>query len=193
MPPKEKFFKRHVLQAAIKVVEKHGLRSLTARRVATRLKSSTAPVYMHFASMSDLARAVMREAQAMLLDYTRRPYTDRVFLNMGTGIAMFAAEHRYLYRALLLEGNNYSEFVHEILETLEREMQNDPRFVSLSDGERRRLLIKMWTFTHGLASMICAGLIENCTQDFIVTQLTEMGRDVIGATLARHEAQSNRQ
>lgn len=174
------------MNAAMRVVEKLGLHSLSARTVAQKLDSSTAPVYSYFPSMDELARCVMRETQRELLAYTRKPYTDRVFLNMGTGVAMFAMEHRLLYRALLLEGNSYSEFVHEILDTLEREMIKDPRFTSLPSSERRILLRKMWTFTHGLASLICADLVEDCDQNFIVKSLTEMGTDVIGAALSKH-------
>jgi AcrR family transcriptional regulator len=187
MPPKTKYTRDEVIKAAISVVEENGLNSLTARGVAVRLGSSTAPVYNHFATMDELALSVIREAQRVLLEYTSRTYTDRVFLNMGTGVAMFACEHRRLYRTLLLEGDSYSDVVREFLDTLETQMTKDARFTSLSKSERRVLLLKMWTFTHGLASLICAGLIKDCNQDYIIKTLMDMGSDVIGATLARHK------
>jgi AcrR family transcriptional regulator len=187
MPPKAKYTRKDVVQAAMHVVEKAGLRSLTARRVASRLGASTAPVYQHFANMDGLLLEVMRETQRSLLEYASRPYTDRVFLNMGTGIAMFACEHRGLYRALMLEGDRYRDVVAEFLDQLESAMAKDVRFTSLSARERHDLLTKMWTFTHGLASLISAGLIKNCTQDLVVSTLLDVGGDVIGATMARHE------
>lgn len=192
MPPKTKHTREEVIQAAIAVVEKGGLTSLTARSVAVRLGSSTAPVYNHFATMDELALGVMKETQRTLLGYTSRPYTDRVFLNMGVGVAMFACEHRRLYRALLLEGDRYSDVVHELLDILKRELIKDKRLVSLTDSERAALLRKMWTFTHGLASLICVGLIKDCDQNYIIKTLMDMGADVIGATLAKHrnDAQS---
>lgn len=187
MPPKIKYTREEVIRAAVSVVEKNGLNSLTARSVAVKLNSSTAPVYHHFATMDELALAVIRETQRALLEYTSRPYTDRVFLNMGTGVAMFACEHSQLYRSLMLEGDSYSDVVHEFLDILESEMTKDRRFAALSDGERALLLRKMWTFTHGLASLICVGLIKNCDQEFITKTLIDVGTDVIGATLAKHE------
>jgi len=192
MPPKVKYTKDQVIKAAVRVVEEKGLNSLTARRVAGRLGSSTAPVYHHFATMDELALGVIRETQRALLEYTARPYTDRVFLNMGTGVAMFACEHSQLYRSLMLEGGNYSDVVHEFLGILESEMKKDTRFASLSDSERRGLLRKMWTFTHGLASLICVGLIKDCDQDYITKTLVDVGTDVIGATLARHKNDAKR-
>jgi AcrR family transcriptional regulator len=188
MPPKTKFTKNEVIKAAVSVVEKKGLNALTARNVAIKLGSSTAPVYSHFKHMSELARCVMRETQQALLEYSRRPYTDRVFLNMGTGIGMFACEHRRLYRALMLEGDNYGDVVTEILDTLEAELKLDQRFESLTDLERRVLLRKMWTFTHGMASLICVGLVKDCSLDYITKTLIDVGTDVIGATMAKHKS-----
>ena len=185
MPPKTKYSRDDVIQAATEVVDNHGLDSLTARSVAARLGSSTAPVYSHFATMDELALGVMKKTTEELLAYTTRPYTDRVFLNMGTGVAMFACEHRGLYRALLLEGNGYGEVVSGFLDTLLTNMKKDSRFTALSDAERHRLLTKMWIFTHGLASLICVGLVKDCSQDYIIRALTDIGADVIGATLAR--------
>ena len=105
MPPKAKFSKEEIVQAAFNIVQQKGLPALTARRVARNLKSSTAPVYSYFQSMNQLEREVIAEAVDMLHQYTLRPYTDRVFLNMGTGIAIFARDQSNLFRALFLEKN----------------------------------------------------------------------------------------
>lgn len=190
MPPKIRYTKDEVIGAAVNVVEKKGLNSLTARRVAARLGSSVAPVYSYFDTMDELALCVIKETQKALLEYTSRPYTDRVFLNMGTGVAMFANEHRLLYRALMLERDSYSDVVNEFLDTLESELIKDSRFTSLSASERHILLRKMWTFTHGLASLICVGLIKDCAQEYIIKALLDIGTDVISATLAKHRDDS---
>jgi AcrR family transcriptional regulator len=185
MPPKTRFTREEVIRAAVRVVEEVGIGSLTARGVATKMGSSTAPVYNHFVTMDELLLEVVRETERSLLEYTSRPYTDRIFLNMGTGVAMFACEHPLLYRALLLEGNRYGDVVSDILDTLESNMVKDARFTSLSPRQRHVLLRKMWTFTHGLASLISVGLVKDCTQEQIIANLTDVGADVIGAMLAR--------
>lgn len=187
MPPKTKYLKEEVIRAAVDVVEENGLHSLTARSIAAKLGSSTAPVYNYYATMDELALDVIKETQKALLEYTSRPYSDRVFLNMGTGVAMFALEHRRLYRALMLESDSYGDVIREFLDILESEMIRDTRFVALSDSERHILLQKMWTFTHGLASLICVGLIKDCDLQCIINVLMGIGSDVIGATLAKHK------
>ena len=185
MPPKVKYSREDVIRAAVELVEEKGQAELTARGVAGKLGSSTAPVYHYFNTMDELAFEVINETKKMLLDYASRPYTERRFLNMGTGVAMFACEHGRLYRALMLEGDNYRDTIHEFLDTLESELGNDPRFESWSADDRHVLLQKMWTFTHGLASLICVGLIDQCSQEFIINTLMEVGSDVIGATIAK--------
>jgi len=187
LPRKVKYTRDEVIKAAVSVVEENGLHSLTARSVAVKLGSSTAPVYHHFATMDELALGMIRQTQGALLEYTSRPYTDQVLLNMGTGIALFACEHRLLYRALMLEGDSYSDVVLEFLGILESELTNDSRYAPLSDSERRMLVRKMWTFAHGLASLICVGLIKDCDRDYITKTLLDAGADVVGATPAKRK------
>ena len=154
MPPKEKYTRDNVIEAAFDIVEKRGLSDLTARRIAAKLGSSTAPVYKYFETMDELSLEIIRIIKEMLLDYTSRPYTERVFLNMGTGVALFACQHKQLYRALLLEKANFGDVVEEFLVILENKLPDDERLKLLSPEERHILLQKMWTYTHGLASLI---------------------------------------
>src|SRR5690349_15678064 len=98
MPPSEKVSREDIVRAAVSIVEREGLSELTARRVASELDVSTAPVYRHFSAMDELTSEVMEHARDLMLRFTAVAYTDRPFLNMGTGIALFARDHPRLYR-----------------------------------------------------------------------------------------------
>lgn len=179
MPPSEKVSREDIVRGAVEVVEREGLGGLTARRVATQLNVSTAPVYRHFESMEELGRAVMVEARDRLLRYTGETYTDRPFLNMGTGIALFARDHRRLYRALFLESDEFSGVLQSFLDQLTEDMVKDPRFANMDRNVRAELLERMWTYTHGLASMIAVGLAKNSSTEAIVRSLDAVGGAVI--------------
>jgi AcrR family transcriptional regulator len=179
VPPSEKVSHSDVVRAALEVVELEGLAALTARRVASQLGVSTAPVYRNFASMEELARAAMQAARDRLLEHTLRVYSDRPFLNMGTGIAVFAREHPRLYRALFLESDQFEAIVAGFLEQLTADMRNDARFAELDRTQRAILLERMWTYTHGLASLIAVGLAADSSTDSIVRSLEAVGRAVI--------------
>lgn len=187
MPPKTVFTREDVIQAAFDLVEYQGIQGLTARKVAKELKSSTAPLYSNFESKEGLEREVIKKAKDLLLDYTKRPYSKRVFLNMGTGYAIFAREHCKLFSAIFLERDDFKDIVDEFLESLRREMVNDERFTAMSAEGRDALLSKMWIFTHGLATLICVGLSEDSSDDYIIKTLMAVGSAVIGAALAQPE------
>ena len=189
MPPKTVFTKDDVIQAAFEVVQEQGIQALTAREVAKKLKSSTAPVYSNFESMKLLEREAVKQARDLLLEYMLRPHTEVVFLNMGVGYALFAREQCPLFRALYLEKNDYKNILDELEHSLRMKMREDTRFTELDDQERFSLLDKMWIFTHGMATMICVGLSEDTSDDYIISTLKDVGSAVIGATLARRKTQ----
>lgn len=195
MPPKTKFTKKDVVQAAFDIVQEQGIQKLTARKVAQKLKSSTAPVYSHFERIDILEREVIKKAKDLLFQHTTIAYTDRVFLNMGTGYAIFARDQSKLFRAIFLERDDFKDIVDEFLIALKKELVKDTRFTAMSAKDRDALLTKMWIFTHGLASLICVGLVENICEgvideisdECIIQILSDVGSSVIGAALAKSQ------
>lgn len=184
MPPPINFTKDQVLQAAFDLAEKQGMRVLSARNVAKQLQSSTAPVYSCFSSIDALKREVLKKAETLLTEYIKTSYTDRVFLNMGVGIALFARDHRELYRTLFLEKNEFKDLVNGILSSMKDWIREDHRFTEMPVEDRNTMVDKMWIFTHGLATLICVGLVEEDSQAYITNTLDEVGTVVIGAALA---------
>ena len=189
MPPKTVFSKDDVIQAGFEIVQKQGIQALTAREVARELKSSTAPVYSNFESMKLLEREVILRANAFQMDYMTRPYTEHVFLNMGIGYAIFAREQCSLFRALYLEKSDHKDAIYDFEKAMRVQMNKDNRFDSLTDDERFSLLDKMWIFTHGLATMICVGLAEDNSDEYIIKTLMDVGAAVIGAAFMRKKTE----
>lgn len=179
MPPPEKVSRADIVAAGLAVLEAEGLPALTARRIAAELKLSTAPVYGKFASMDELVGAVMERAKDLLLAYTARSYTKIPFLNVGTGIAMFAKEHPRLYHALFLESDQFESILDGIIEYLTDDMKRDRRFTRMPRQDRAVLLQRMWTYTHGLASMIAVGLARETSQEDVLRSLRAVGSAVI--------------
>jgi AcrR family transcriptional regulator len=185
MPPKVMFTREAVIQAAFDFVREKGLKTLSARKIARRLKSSTAPVYSQFSSMKELEFEVFKKAEELLLHYTRVPYTERVFLNMGTGYAVFAREHSELFRALFLGRDVSRDVVEDFKGLIREDMLKDPRLVAMPANDRDDLLQRMWIFTHGLAALICVGLVEDNSNEDIIDTLLEVGTTVLAAALAK--------
>lgn len=185
MPPKQTITKKEMTEAALRLVGEQGMQSLTARNMAQELGLSTCPIYFHFASMEELKHEVMVRACDLMISYISKPYTEWIFLNMGTGLAFFARDHKILYRLLFMENDAYKDILDEFMATMREKMKKDPLYTHLSQEERNDLLDKMWMFTHGLASLICVGLIENRTDEFIHRMIKETGASVIATVMRK--------
>ena len=131
------FSRDDVVNAAFEIVKKGGLNDLSARRIAEELNSSTAPVYSCFKSMDELRNEVFNKAEEMMIEYTTRPYTRSVFLNMGTGLALFARDNRELFRALLLEGSETRTVLKKFLKFLRDELVKDDLISKLPKRQKR--------------------------------------------------------
>lgn len=184
-PRKIVFTREEVLKTAFYIAQKHGMQAVTARSVAGALKASVAPVYSCFASMDDLRLEIINKTVELLEEYSEKPYTERIFLNIGVGLALFARDQKLLFRALFLESNKYREAVEGLSVTFNQQMKKDPRFASMPDADRTELLNKMWTYTLGLAAQINMELIKENSQEFIINNLLNVGADIIGAALSR--------
>lgn len=188
MAPSEKTSREAIVAAAFSVLESDGPSALTARRVASELGISPAPLYAKIGSMDALTALVIERARALLGSYTRRAYTERVFINMGTGLAMFAKEHPKLYDALFGASDQRRGVMDSFLTDLTAEINTDPRFAELSRKPRAELLERMWTFTHGLAALVAAGLVADSSKDAIIRSLSEVSRAMIADALLEHSA-----
>ncbi|MCP4132239.1 MAG: TetR family transcriptional regulator [bacterium] len=185
MPPKTVFTREDIISAAFEIVKKGGFKDLSARKVADQLNSSTAPVYSYFSSMDDLKTEILSKAEAIMLEYSMRPYTSSVFLNMGTGLSLFSRDNKELFRALLLESNDSKEMLKNFLKSLAKELDRDELMSQLSGKYRQEVLERMAIFAQGLASLICAGMIDNVDKKFIISTMYEIGKDVIDVALIK--------
>ena len=184
MAPKTIFNKEAVVNAAFELVRSEGWNRMTVRQVARKLGSSIAPVYSVFDSMDALEREVIGRAYALMLTFTAQRYTEMVFLNMGIGLCVFARDEGNLFKALFLEGGHIKSTIGNMLERLCDDMLRSPMVKDLPREERMALLTKMWTYTHGLATLICLGVTEDSSDAFIIGALGDVGRVVTEAALA---------
>ncbi len=191
MPPKKSFTKEHILRHALALIKEEGLASLSARKLAQRMGSSTAPVYQAFESMAALQEEVMTLIKEIALDHTKKDHADRRFLSIGMGFIIFARDDKELFKAFHLENQHQRHLVDELFDELKADMLNDARFTHLNDVERQELLDKMWTFAFGMSTQICYGLIESPTDAYIEKKLVDTGTIIIKDALSRAGKTSN--
>jgi AcrR family transcriptional regulator len=182
MAPKEIVFtKEQVVNAAFDVVREQGIGALSARKVAEHLGSSTAPVYSWFSSMHELGEAVARKTHDLLLEYTRKPYTPRVDLNIGVGIVLFARDHPKLFTTVHTEGKEAYDADNELQEYLLKQLKPLSDYQNMTDEDIRTLFNKFKIFSHGLALLACSHQLPYDSDDFIIYIFWECGEELIEA------------
>ena len=66
MPPKPKFTREEVIDAALEIVSEKGMEALTSRDLGARLGSSARPIFTVFQNMEELQREVRIAAMMRL-------------------------------------------------------------------------------------------------------------------------------
>ena len=188
MSPKEISYTRdQIVQAAFDIVKKDGRDALSARRVAERLGSSTAPVYSYFSSMQELEQAVEKRVHDLLLEYSTRPYTPRVDLNIGVGVVLFARDHPRFFVAYHIEEGKTDDAEAEISEHMMQQMKKFPVYDKITDEDMRSLFSKLKIFSHGLGLLACSKRLPYDDDDYIIYMFWELGEELINATLRKME------
>lgn len=103
MPPKVKFQKEEIVQAALNVARRKGAEAITAREVAAELNVSPRPIFTYYDSMDELRRDVFEHARAEYKAYIERGLAGPIpFLGLWEQYLAFAREEPALYRLLFL-------------------------------------------------------------------------------------------
>ena len=156
MPPKVKFKKESIVNAAYEIVRKNGWQGLSARSIAEELKSSTRPIYSHLKSMNNLEEEVVKKAMELLEEYIRTPRTGDKWLDQGYGYVLFANREKHLFKAIFDEKHNhfYKKISAEIFRKNGEDLSDDPDFKDLPQGFQTNMRKVRWVYVHGLASLL---------------------------------------
>ena len=104
MPPRVKFTKEEIVEAALRVTREGGIDSLTARSLAAELGASTRPMFTYFETVDELKHEVYEAAKGIYKTYIERGLAEPVpFLGVGQNTIRFAREEPELFRLLFLQ------------------------------------------------------------------------------------------
>lgn len=107
MPPKAKFTREQIIEAAVAVTKEKGISAVTAREVGKQLGTSSSPVFVAFESMDDLKNEVYNEVKNQYFQYINEGlnYTP-VFKAFGFRMIQFAKEYPNLFKVLFINSND---------------------------------------------------------------------------------------
>ena len=75
MPPKAKFTKAEIIEAALNIVRADGYEALTSRALGTYLGSSARPIFTVFKNMEEVQQDMIKSAKALYKEYVNKGLT----------------------------------------------------------------------------------------------------------------------
>ncbi len=153
MPPKFKFTRDQIIDAAVSLVRRGGWAALTTRTLADELGASARPIYSFFKSMEELNREVVKRAVDLLRRHMIRKTTGDPWQDHGIGYVLFAFRESRLFRCINDENHigYFKEYGDIIWDELTASLDSYPLFQGLSDSQVRHIQVMRWLFAHGLA------------------------------------------
>lgn len=184
MPPKNKFSKEQIIEVTFDIAKAEGIDSITIRKVAEKLGSSIAPIYVNFKDVDELRQEVITKIYEMGKQMTLEQNTGNPFHDIGIASLRFAKEYSVLFRELMLKNNNYMiSYEQEMGDVLIEQMKEDPDLSGFSDEELKTILLKMRIFQLGLSVMAANGLLpDTFTEEKMIELLESTATDVIYST-----------
>lgn len=162
MPPLRKFSKDDIIDVAYEIVKKEGIKSLNARKIASELKSSVQPLFHNFTNMEELKNSVIAKIYNTYQEYMRNgALEEKAYKGMGIAYIKFAKEYPNFFKVLFMSESKLSptSFIQND-DTGNNVIKNGQIFSGLSIEQQKIFHLKVWIFTHGIATMVVSKTVE---------------------------------
>jgi len=178
MPPKAKFTREQIIDAAINIVREDGFEALTSRALGAYLGSSARPIFTVFKNMEEVQQAVMDSAKTLYKEYVDKGLgQEHPFKGVGTQYILFSINEPKLFHLLFMteqkQVTNLSGVLPLIDESYARILSSIQDDYGISETPAKRLYHHLWIYTHGIASL-CATKMCRFTPEEISLMVTEV-------------------
>lgn len=161
MPPKAKFEREEIIEAALNLVKEEGVDALTARELAKRLGSSPRPIFTVFQGMEEVQDEVLKAARTCYNRYVKKGLstTDGPrFKGVGEQYIRFAMEEPKLFALLFMKEQEKHPNIEGVLPVIDENYEDILSSIvdgyGISDADAQRLYQHLWIYTHGIASLL---------------------------------------
>lgn len=178
MPPKCKFTREEILQAALDMARADGIDSVTARALGAKLGASPKPIFTVFESMEEVLRETVLAAKELYAQYALEGLrSDPPFMGVGVQYLRFAREEPKLFQLLFMSEapekcdpftalRKYDDRFEKVVDMIRGGYQVD-------QTDAQRLYRHLWIYTHGIATLMVTKVCR-FTEEEIRSLLTEV-------------------
>lgn len=183
MPPKAKFTREEVIEAALKIVMREGIENLTARALAGELGSSARPVFTVFSGMDEVQCEVQKAARALYNKMVEQGLKENLaFKGVGKAYIRFATEYPKLFQMLFMREKSTVPELNSVLGMIDENygkiLQSIESGYGLDIETAKEIYRHLWIYSHGIAVLLATNVC--CfTADEISCMLTDVFSGVI--------------
>lgn len=158
-----KITKEIILEKALEIIRTQGIEKVSNREIAKKLNSSIRPIYYQFKNSEELYNELLMKMETYFYSFLLDNEIEDIpkYKQVGINYIKFAKEEPNIFKALFMKKNNLvvENFIGQIKEFKEIE-----KFVKVSTNlkneEIKTFHVKMWIFTHGLATLVASNTIN---------------------------------
>ena len=176
MPPKNKFTKDEVIQAALALARAGGMQAVTARALGAALGTSAKPIFGLFAGMEEVHQAILVRADELYQKRTAEVVASGKYLPYkATGMAyiLFAREEPALFKMLFMRDRTDETIPDGPTDEIRPLIQIIQASTGLFFQMAFRLHLETWIYVHGIATMLASAYL-NWDDNFISQSLTDI-------------------
>ncbi len=163
LPKKISISKDDILNTALEIVRENGIEFVSNREIAKRLNCSIRPIYYQFENSEKLMEELKKLMIKYFYDFLINNMNDEMPKYKQTGInyIKFAKEEKNLFKVLFMSKTNLS--IGEFIDAADGNFNEVEKYINMSTSlvgkDLKSFHVKMWLFTHGIATLLASDAI----------------------------------
>ena len=189
MPPKAKFTRDEIIEAALAILREKDISAVTAREIGNYLGCSARPIFTVFENMGELLEALALKVREIYTGYVQEGLQqDPAFKGVGQAYILFAIQEPKLFQLLFMRKQSEDMGLNKILPEIDH---NYPLILAsitdhypVSNEDAVMLYRHLWIYSHGIATL-CATSMCRFTGQEIGMMLTQVFKALLTERLTK--------
>lgn len=154
--------KESILDCALEIIKEKGMENLNVRLIAKRLKCSIQPIYYQFNNFEDLKDQAYKQIYEIYRNMMiSKIGKDNGYKEMGMSYIRFASVYPNYFKLIFMHKTDLDAEKFIMADNAGEEViLEGMKMTNLSKEEQKSFHIKVWIFTHGIATLVATGTIK---------------------------------
>lgn len=156
--------KEMILASAFDIVREKGLEGISNRELAKKLNCSIRPIYYQFQNVEELYNELYVEIEKYFYKFLMDNMNDDMpkYKQVGINYIKFAKKEKEFFKILFMSEVDLglNDFIAKDMEDFKELSKLIKISTNLNDEDIESFHIKMWIFSHGLATLVASSTIN---------------------------------